>query len=138
MGAIGVDTGGIGLGGSGLGTGAFGKRGKVNLDLEGEEADFIGTIDRDAVRRVIKNNIRSFRHCYSRELRSKSKLFGRVSLEWYIVERGKAKNVKVHKTTMKNKRMMNCLKKKMAGLQFPEPPPNTKVKVIYPFVFSSR
>jgi len=107
---------------------------------EGEE-NFIGTIDREAVRRVIRKGLREIRGCYERELSKLSKtqsLEGKVVIEWTIVERGRAVNAKVKSSTLGNSAVENCVRDRLANWQFPDPPVGGVAEVNYPFYFRSE
>ena len=133
-----IKVGGKGKSFSGLGTGVIGKRAKLNFQLGGDEEDFVGRIDRDAVRRVILANKSAFRFCYNKQLKSNSSLFGKLILQWDIIEGGRVRNVVVKKNTIGNKKIAKCVGRHLKGLKFPEPPPESEATVLYPFVFSSQ
>lgn len=144
-GAQGVSTVGItGLGtksgrGTGYGNGVgLGEKGSVSVQGAGDEENFVGTIDREAVRRVIRNGLREIRGCYERELsklnRSQS-LEGKVVIEWTIAEQGRAMNAKVKSSTLGNRAVENCVRDRLANWQFPDPPPGGVAEVNYPFYF---
>lgn len=133
-----IKTSGQGKGLTGLGTGVVGKRAKINFQLGGDEEDFVGRIDRDAVKRVILANKRSFRYCYNKELKSNSSLYGKLVMRWDIVEGGRVRNVTVVRNTIENKRIADCVGNVLMGLKFPEPPPESEAVVQFPFVFSSQ
>ncbi len=129
---------GSGAGAEGLGTGGFGKRDKVNIDLGGAEEFFEGTIDREAVRRVIQQNKNAFRFCYEKELKRDSSIYGKVSVKWTIVARGRVGTVSQVSNTTNSRPLARCIMDRIKGLKFPEPPQDTVAEVIYPFVFQSQ
>ena len=134
----GVGTKGKGSGAFGYGTGGIGEKGSVDINISGAEAEFSGTIDREAIRRVIQENKRAFKFCYDTALRRNSDLYGRIEIQWDIVERGRVRNAKVKSNSVGDKAFGNCIVGKIRGLKFPEPPPDEIARVVYPFVFAAQ
>lgn len=139
QGIAGVGTKGRGTGyGSGSG---LGDKNSVAIEPGGVEEDFVGTIDREAVRRVIRAGLREIRGCYERELNKKSKaerLEGKVIIEWTIADQGRALNAKVKSSTLGNRAVENCVRDRLATWKFPDPPPGTVAEVNYPFYFRAE
>jgi len=138
FGIAGVGTQGKGTGTFGGGTGGIGKRGRVDLNIGDSEADFEGTIDREAIRRVIRENIKLFENCYNQALRRNSDAYGKIEIQWNIEERGRATSTVVRSNSVGDKPMGECLARVIRGLTFPEPPPNQIAQVTYPFVFAAQ
>lgn len=148
-GGKGISTQGIsGIGTKGRSTGqsaygsenGFGNKTTVAVEAGGAEEDFVGTIDKEAVRRVIKAGYREIRGCYEKELnrlgKSSGKNFeGKVVISWEIIAGGKPKNVKVKSTSLGNPQVENCLRDRIASWIYPEPPAGLTAEVAYPFVF---
>jgi hypothetical protein len=117
----------------------FGDKTTVAIVPGGSEENFVGTIDRAAVRRVViahKNQIES---CYTRELNKldrakRTLLSGKIIVKWDIVERGAAKNVKIVSSTLNNSAVENCIVERLATWQFPEPPTGLVGEVTFPFL----
>lgn len=141
QGIAGIGTKGRGSGMSAYGgdTG-FGDKNSVTVEPGGAEEEFIGSIDREAVRRVVRSALAAFKACYERELKSNSKLEGKVMISWEIREKGVAAAAKVvkDKSTINNTTVENCVKSRMLTLRFPEPPPGTIAEVQFPFYFTSQ
>jgi TonB family protein len=125
--------------GAGAGMG-FGDKGKVQIEAGGNEENFTGTIDKEAVRRVVKSALAQFKACYEKEYRMNSKLEGKVVVQWEIHEQGIAKNAQIVKvkSTINNSAVEECVKNRMMALKFPEPPPGTAAEVTYPFIFQGQ
>lgn len=141
QGIAGVGSKGRGSGMSAYGADSgFGDKASVSVDPGGAEAEFVGTIDREAVRRVVRSGIQAFKGCYERELKRDSKLEGKVTIAWEIREKGMPANARVvsDKTTLGNKAVEECVKARMLALRFPEPPPGTVAEVQYPFYFTAQ
>lgn len=141
QGIAGIGTKGRGSGMSAYGgdTG-FGDKNSVKIESGGSEEEFIGSIDREAVRRVVRSALAAFKACYERELKSNSQLEGKVMISWEIREKGVAAAAKVikDKSTINNSNVENCVRSRMLTLRFPEPPPGTIAEVQYPFYFTSQ
>ena len=65
-------------------------------------------------------------------------MYGKLSLQWDITEKGRVRKVGVIKSTIKNKPLESCLIRLFKRLRFPEPPSEADVRVVYPFVFMSK
>ena len=68
----GVGTAGRGSGKTGFGEGGIGTKAGTKIVTGGAGESFSGTIDREAIRRVLKANERTIRTCYERQLKSQS------------------------------------------------------------------
>lgn len=124
------------------GTEGFGDKTSVAIEAGGAEETFVGSIDKDAVRRAIRHNLNLIRGCYEAELRkldqSGRKSFeGRVTMEWKIVDSGIAKDVQVKSSTLRNSATERCVALRMATIKFPDVPAGMEATVTYPFVFKS-
>lgn len=129
---------GTGAGNYGEGTG-FGTKEQTEIAVGGADEEFIGTIDREAVRRAVRNSLNFFKACYEREYKKNTRLEGKVVIAWEIHEGGKARNARVvrDKSTIGNRAVEECVRARMLEIRFPEPPPGTVAEVAgYPFVFS--
>jgi hypothetical protein len=138
VGISGVGTQGKGTGYGGVGTGGIGKKGSVDIDVSGQEADIPGTIDREAIRRIIQANKNAIRSCYDRALQRHPDLYGKLVLEWDIEERGRVGHTGVKSNTLGDAGVATCILQRIKSLKFPEPPPDTTARVVFPFVFSSE
>jgi hypothetical protein len=141
QGIAGIGTKGRGTGQSAYGAAdGYGSKTSVAIEPGGMEEAFDPTIDKEAIRRVIRSNISEVRSCYERVLNTKpkgTKLEGKVVLGWDIIERGQARNVKVVSSTLGNKEIEDCIKRRLASWTFPEPPTGMAAEVqAYPFVLN--
>ncbi len=138
-GLSGVGTKGRGSGSFGYGTGgALGQRGTVNINVEGVEAEFSPTIDREAIRRVILNNRSAIRSCYETQLNRNPNLYGKVVLEWDIDERGRVIRAVINSNDMGTNSVAECVIRLLRTWRFPEMPPDQIGRVLFPFVFTSQ
>ncbi len=139
VGIAGVGTKGRGTGTTGYGSGGIGQKGSVEIEVGGDGAGFIGSIDKDAIRRVIREHLREIRTCYERALQRQPDLYGKIVFSWIIAEKGRVQSAKVTSNELGNAEVANCIKSKLQTWTFPEPPPNTLAEVdSYPFVFASQ
>lgn len=135
--AGGISTAGRGSGNSGYGTGGLGNHSGVKIVPGGEEESFSGTIDREAIRRVIQANLRVIKTCYERQLNRNPDLFGKVVIAWEIGEQGRVVSARIGRDELGNRAVGDCIVAKLKGWRFPEPPANQQVEVAYPFFFSN-
>ncbi len=141
QGIAGIGTKGRSTGMTGYGSGTgFGDKDKVQISAGGSEESFVGSIDKEAVRRVIMAALSQFKSCYEREYRQNTKLEGKVVVAWEIHEQGMPKNARIvmEKSNIKNKLVEECVKTRMLGLRFPEPPAGTWADISFPFVFHGQ
>ncbi|WP_080602325.1 AgmX/PglI C-terminal domain-containing protein [Bdellovibrio bacteriovorus] len=137
---------GIGTKGRGSGQAAygasegFGSKTTVAIEGGGAEESFDATIDKEAIRRVIRSKLNEVKSCYERALNTLEKgkkMEGKVILAWEIIERGQARNVKVVDSSLGNPGVEECIRRRLASWVFPEPPTGMTAEVqAYPFVLN--
>lgn len=137
---------GIGTKGRGSGQAAygaadgFGSKTTVAIEGGGFEESFDPTIDKEAIRRVIRSKLNEVKSCYERALNTLEKgkrMEGKVVLGWEIIEKGQARNVKVVSSTLGNSAVEDCIRRRLASWIFPEPPAGMTAEVqAYPFVLN--
>lgn len=137
-GIAGVGTQGRGTGTTGYGTGGLGQKGSVQINVTGQEGEFGGGMDKEAIRRVIREHLREIRNCYEQELQKSPDLYGKVVLEWDIEEEGRVSRVSTKSNALGNDRVANCIMSRLKMWKFPDPPKDQVGRVIFPFVFSSQ
>jgi pSer/pThr/pTyr-binding forkhead associated (FHA) protein len=136
-------TGGITKGRS-TGNAQYGSDGSGLGDHRGVEVsapgsgEFVGTIDREAVRRVIRSKLDLVRNCYERELRAKPNLGGKVVISWKIIAGGNVEGVKVKSSELNDQSIENCIVQEFYTWRFPEPPEGAIADVAFPFMFQKR
>ncbi len=141
QGIAGIGTKGRGTGMSAYGSGTgFGSKDQIAVTPGGAEEEFSGSIDREAVRRVVRSALTAYKSCFEREYKKDSKLEGKVMIAWEIHEKGVAKNARVlkDKSTINNSKVEECVRARLVGLVFPEPPAGTVAEVTFPFVFQGQ
>ncbi len=141
QGIAGIGTKGRSTGMSGYGSGSgFGDKDRVQISAGGTEEAFVGSIDKEAVRRAIRSALPAFKRCFEREYSLDTKLEGKVFITWEIHERGVAKNAKIvkEKSTINNSIVEECVRAQVMDLKYPEPPAGTLADISYPFVFRGQ
>ena len=134
----GIKTKGRGGGGGikGFGQGSLGGKLNVRVDVSGGDGEsFEGVIDKEAIRRVVKRNVKQLRTCYERLAQRDPNASGRVDLNWTIGANGRVGSVKVVRSQIKDKRTLDCMKLRLAAWRFPDPPEGVIGDINYPFVF---
>ncbi len=139
QGIAGVGTKGRGSGMSTYGSGVgLGGKGNVTIDAGGADEGWEGTIDREAVRRVIRSILNQIKSCYERELRVKKGLEGKVVIQFEIMEQGRVRSAKTKNSSMGSATVESCVAARIKEARFPEPPAGTIAVVDYPFVFGAQ
>lgn len=120
----------------------FGSKSSVAIAGGGFEESFDATIDKEAIRRVIRAKLHEVKSCYERALNTLEKgrkLEGKIVLGWEIIEKGQARNVSIKSSSLNNPTVENCIRDRLASWIFPEPPPGLVAEVkAYPFVFNQQ
>ncbi len=138
VGIAGVGTKGKGTGLSGYGEGSLGEKESSNITLGDSEAEFVGSIDKEAVRRTVRENLRQVQACYEKELSKIPGLTGKVTVGWDIIAGGRVQNAKVISSTLNNKNVENCIVRRLRAWRFINPPKNTVATIRYPFVLNRK
>lgn len=130
---------GSGAGGIGaLGIGSVG-RGKVGGTVGTATARQVavrGSIDREAVAKVVNSHLQEVRACYERALLKDPGLAGKVVLEWTISTVGDVVTAKTKSSTLRNAAVEGCILQQLKGWTFPKARGGVVI-VSYPFLFNS-
>jgi outer membrane biosynthesis protein TonB len=129
-----------GRGGNQNSYGAGGLGGKDNVTIIGVDGlgdDFRSSIDKDAIRRLIRKNKNAIKGCYDRALSQNKGISGKVVLSWKIAAGGKMISPKVKSSSLNNSQIEQCIINRLMVLKFPEPGKNEIAEVDYPFVFKA-
>jgi pSer/pThr/pTyr-binding forkhead associated (FHA) protein len=113
-------------------------KGRVSIDIPGNNVEFVGTIDREAVRRVIRSILSQIRSCYEKQLRLNPSLGGKLVITFEIAEQGRVALSKPKTSTLDDPEVGRCVAARIQAQRFPEPPAGTIAVVDYPFVFDSQ
>jgi len=127
--------GGIGAMGAGsIGKGTVG--GTVSHATARSVAVPQGSIDREAVAKVINSHLQEVRACYERALLKEPSLSGKVVLEWGIGGSGAVVSVKTKTSSLRSSTVEGCIINEIKRWQFPAPRGGS-VLISYPFLFNS-
>jgi outer membrane biosynthesis protein TonB len=127
--------GGIGaLGAGGVGKGKVG--GTVTRATARSIASTQGTVDREAVARVINSHLNEVHGCYERALLKDPGLAGKVVLEWTIGSAGRVTAAKTKSSTLRNASVEACILSNLKTWTFPAPKGGVVI-ITYPFLFNS-
>jgi hypothetical protein len=130
---------GKGLSGSGLAAGLGSKDG-IDTSFMETKTVIMGSMDAETLRRILREYIPQFRHCYQQELqKSSNKLEGVIDLGFRIEGDGK-----VSKIDVKGKGMVfsnqghDCMSQVLSRIEFPKPKGGGLVDVVQPLNFLSE
>jgi len=132
-----IGTRGRGGGNSGYGAGGGGLGGKTehNIDISQGAPVILGSLDKEIIRRVIRENIAQIKYCYERELTRTPGLAGKVQVKFVIGAQGNVQSAVVAESSMNNKSAEACMTGKVRQWLFPKPKGGGIVIVTYPFIF---
>ncbi len=95
-----------------------------------------GTIDKEAVAKVINSHLHEVSSCYERALLKTPGLAGKIILEWQITTTGNVGYAKTKSSSMQSAAVESCILASLKTWHFP----NAKgagVVITYPFMFNS-
>jgi hypothetical protein len=106
------------------------KKVKVKEPLTGE-------LDPTLVSKTIDRRKFELQLCYELALRRDQKTNGKMEFSWRIDSRGRISDLKLLRSTIRDKRMVSCVRQKIAAWKFPRPRRGS-IKIKYPFSFTPR
>ena len=95
----------------------------------------LGALDRLLVERVAKHHLGELRRCYTRGLEKSPTAEGVVKVRFLVGPQGEVMVSHIHSDTTGSEELRVCLKREIAGWDFPKPKGST-VEVTYPIKFS--
>ena len=110
-------------------------RGKVTASLT-KKAKIGGGLSREAVKKVIDENMAEVTYCYEKALVGNSNLSGKAVFEWKILQNGSVGQVGIQSSTLHSNKLHSCIKGAIKGWQFPQPKGVSTTTVSYPFIFN--
>lgn len=149
----GGDGSGLGIGTLGAGGGAGGEggeggeggqggggRGRVKREAAVRRAVpgksvMAGSCEREVVGGVISKNSRQVLACYETQLIRNPDLSGKVTVKFTIESNGRVGDVEIAESTLSDKGVEDCLKKRIQRWRFPEPKGGGICVVNYPWMF---
>lgn len=138
VGIAGVGSNGSGFGRNGYGTGGLGEKKGTLVIPGGAEESFDSQIDREAIRRVVRQHIREVQYCYEKELNQDPNLAGKVLVTWQIGAGGRVIAASVTNSTLSRKAVGDCLVARLKTWRFPEPPADKEPNVTFPFLLQKN
>jgi hypothetical protein len=96
-----------------------------------------GSLDKEIIRRIVRQHMNEVRFCYDQELARKPALAGRISVQFAISSVGKVLTSVMQSTSMDDPRVENCVVNAVRRWEFPKPLGGGIAIVLYPFSFTS-
>ncbi|MBK8014211.1 MAG: TonB family protein [Deltaproteobacteria bacterium] len=137
LGALGTHGRGGGGTGYGEGIGGIGKKVERDINISAGSPLVMGSLDKEIIRRVIKQHIAQIRYCYEKELVRAPGLFGKVATKFVISADGAVQSADVTESTLGNAEVERCVVSKIRTWRFPKPKGGGIVVVKYPFIFKT-
>lgn len=100
------------------------------------QADTLGALSREQVRRTVRRHINEIRFCYSQQLQSRPDLEGRVAVRFIVSPTGAVQSTAIASNTVGSSQVASCVEQAVGRWTFPAAPGVTGVT--YPFVMQSR
>ncbi len=95
-----------------------------------------GSIDKEAVAKVINSHLHEVSSCYERALLKTPGLAGKIVLEWQITTSGTVGYAKTKSSTMQSPAVESCILQSLKTWKFPAAK-GAGVVITYPFMFNS-
>lgn len=95
-----------------------------------------GSIDKEAVAKVINSHLHEVSSCYERALLKTPGLAGKIVLEWQITTAGGVGYAKTKSSSMQSAAVESCIIASLKTWKFP-PAKGAGVVITYPFMFNS-
>ncbi len=137
VGTAGRGGGGRGGDGYGEGQGDLGEKKEAQPEVVPQRPDVDGSLDKEIIRKVVRQHRREIKYCYEKELQKNKKLKGRVVVQFTISPSGDVVAALITESTLGNTNVEQCMQGKIRRWTFPSPKGGGVVKVNYPFNFSS-
>jgi hypothetical protein len=128
-----------GKGGAGRLRGGGGKRGVLGVVTKvpgSMKRAGRGSLNRDAIQKVINSGVGKIQRCYERQLLRQAGLAGKVQLEWTVATNGRVKSVRQIYSSLNSSQGVSCMMNVVRGWRFPSPK-GGEVIVNYPFIFKA-
>ena len=137
IGISGISTKGKGGGTKGFGRGGdLGIRGRLQLSFGVSDIDVEGSVDRNAIKRVVLRNKKQLERCHSRVLQGDPSIQGRILVEW-VIEGSRVTGVRIKRNQSGSSQLANCVMSRLRNWRFPGAvPAGGKGVVSFPFVFT--
>ncbi len=128
------------LKGEGTLKGMFKKTSKKELIKYNKKTIFLGAMDPELIRKILKKYLPQFKFCFQQDLAfEKTKKGGIVDLKFSVNKLGKVKDIAIgFKKKNFSVKGINCMKKVLSFIQFPRPKGGGKVRIRQPLNFSTE
>jgi len=113
------------------------QRDRVNIRDMHSSARVLGSLSREAIRRVVRRNLRQVRFCYEQGLQQNPSIEGRVTIAWTIDPNGRVQSSNVAGSSLGNGEVESCIANAVRRWSFPAPE-GGPVGVNYPFMLQSN
>lgn len=104
----------------------------------GEAMSAVGGLDKDAIRKALRENRRAIANCYETALLTKRQLDGRMTFRWMISVEGNVSSIKLQNSEIAMPTFETCVESVIKAIKFPQAPNKTTTTVIYPFAFQGK
>jgi len=101
----------------------------VHATVELKEISATGGFTRETLEKVIKQQIPSIEGCYQKALEKKARLQGEVTFQLIIDSKGKVAKASLVSSRLNDKRLENCMIKKIKEWNFPKPEGDVTITV---------
>ncbi|WP_234996054.1 AgmX/PglI C-terminal domain-containing protein [Pseudobacteriovorax antillogorgiicola] len=95
----------------------------------------LGEINPELINKTITRNKFQLQLCFELALRRNQNLQGSMEWQWRLDSRGRISDIELLDTTISDRRMIRCVRKKIANWRFPRPRRGS-VEIKYPFYFA--
>jgi outer membrane biosynthesis protein TonB len=128
-----------GSGGAGAGNAAgTGTQSSGSGFDRGEAMSAVGGLDKDAIRKALRENRRAIANCYETALLTKRQLDGRMTFRWVISIEGAVTSIKLQNSEIAMPTFEACVESVIKSIKFPQSPNKSTTTVIYPFAFQGK
>jgi TonB family protein len=137
IGISGVKTSGRGGGDQafGSGVGVLGGKKSADIGITSGDPEVQGSLDKELIRKVIRDHRDQIRFCYESQLQRYPKLAGKVAVKFLITANGTVAVASVSQSTTGAPALDSCVVTKVKTWLFPKPKGGGVVTVNYPFNF---
>ncbi len=93
-------------------------------------------MDKDLVRRVVRQHANEIKYCYEQRLQQNAALSGRVVTRFVITVDGRVTTAGTESSTMSSPAVESCIAQVFRRMEFPHMPPGAGIAIVsYPFTF---
>ena len=110
------------------------------FDLRGSgmlREPLLGKVNPELINRTISRNRFQLQLCFELALRRNQALKGTMEWQWRLDTKGKISDIELLGTSIRDRRMIRCIRKRIASWKFPRPR-NGSVEIKYPFYFAPQ